>query len=121
MSTTLENAANGDGRKRGHPDRLVRWSQWGIGVGASAGRGWCSAASGRAGIGVGRSTVARALACDRPPKDERPVVPTAFTPFEPLVRRLLATTPDMPATVIAERVGWTVSITWFRDNVALHR
>ncbi|MFC6148867.1 MULTISPECIES: hypothetical protein [Mumia] len=25
--------------------------------------------------------------------------------------------PDMPATVIAERVGWTGSITWFRDNV----
>ena len=23
----------------------------------------------------------------------------------------------MPATVIAERVGWTGSITWFRDNV----
>ena len=24
----------------------------------------------------------------------------------------------MPATVIAERVGWTGSISWFRDNVA---
>ena len=23
----------------------------------------------------------------------------------------------MPATVIAERVGWDGSITWFRDNV----
>ena len=23
----------------------------------------------------------------------------------------------MPATVLAERVGWTGSITWFRDNV----
>ena len=45
------------------------------------------------------------------------VVATPFTPFEPLVRRLLAVTPDMPATVIAERVGWTGSITWFRDNV----
>jgi hypothetical protein len=44
-------------------------------------------------------------------------VPTAFTPFEPLVRQILAMTPDMPATVIAERVGWTGSITWFRDNV----
>ena len=44
-------------------------------------------------------------------------MPTAFTPFEPLVRQVLATTPDMPATVIAERVGWTGSITWFRDNV----
>ncbi len=68
-------------------------------------------------LGVGRATVARALASDGPPKYERAAVPTAFTPFEPLVRRLLVTTPDMPATVIAERVGWTGSITWFRDNV----
>ncbi len=68
-------------------------------------------------LGIGRSTVERALASDRPPKYERPAVPTAFTPFEPLVRQLLVTTPDMPATVIAERVGWTGSITWFRDNV----
>ena len=68
-------------------------------------------------LGVGRSTVARALASDGPPKYERPAVPTSFTPFEPLVRQLLATTPDMPATVIAERVGWTGSITWLRDNV----
>ena len=42
---------------------------------------------------------------------------TSFTPFEPLVRALLAEYPDMPATVIAERVGWAGSITWFRDNV----
>jgi len=68
-------------------------------------------------LGIGRSTVERALASDRPPKYERAVVPTSFTPFEPLVRQLLIATPDMPATVIAERVGWTGSITWFRDNV----
>lgn len=68
-------------------------------------------------LGVGRSTVARAVASDRPPKYERAAVPTAFTPFEPLVRQLLKVTPDMPATVIAERVGWTGSITWLRDHV----
>lgn len=68
-------------------------------------------------LGIGRSTVERAVASDRPPKYERPAVPTSFTPFEPAVRQLLAKTPDMPATVIAERVGWTGSITWFRDNV----
>ncbi len=68
-------------------------------------------------LGIGRSTVERALASDRPPKYERPAVSTSFAPFEPLVRQLLVTTPDMPATVIAERVGWTGSITWFRDNV----
>jgi hypothetical protein len=68
-------------------------------------------------LGIGRATVARAVASDGPPRYERPAVPTAFTPFEPLVRQLLATTPDMPATVIAERVGWTGSITWFREHV----
>jgi hypothetical protein len=68
-------------------------------------------------LGVGRSTVERALASDRPPKYERLEVPNSFTPFEPLVRHLLVATPDMPATVLAERVGWTGSITWFRDNV----
>jgi DNA replication protein DnaC len=72
-------------------------------------------------LGIGRSTVARALACDRPPRYERAAAPTAFTPFEPLVRQLLTATPDMPATVLAERVGWTGSITWFRDNVRLLR
>ena len=72
-------------------------------------------------LGVGRSTVERALGSDRPPKYERAAGPTAFTPFEPLVRQLLKVTPDMPATVIAERVGWTASITWFRDNVRLLR
>jgi len=68
-------------------------------------------------LGIGRSTVERALASQRPPKYVRPAGPTAFTPFEPHVRQLLKGTPDMPATVIAERVGWTGSITWFRDNV----
>lgn len=68
-------------------------------------------------LGIGRSTVERALASDRPPKYERPTVQSSFGPFEPLVRQLLKDTPEMPATVIAERVGWTGSISWFRDNV----
>jgi len=68
-------------------------------------------------LGVSRTTVVKAAASDRPPKYERRPAPTSFTPFEPLVRQLLAVTPEMPATVIAERVGWVGSITWFRDNV----
>ena len=68
-------------------------------------------------LGIGRATVVRAVASDGPPKYERPAVPTSFTPFELAVRQLLVTTPDMPATVIAERVGWTGSITWFREHV----
>ncbi len=68
-------------------------------------------------LGFGRSTVSRAVASQCPPKYERPPVVTSFAPFEPLVRVILVEHPDMPATVIAERVGWTGSITWFRDNV----
>ncbi|WP_033107586.1 IS21 family transposase [Microbacterium profundi] len=68
-------------------------------------------------LGIGRATVDRAVVSDRPPKYERRSVPTAFTPFERRVRVMLEEHPDMPATVIAERVGWDGSITWFRDNV----
>ena len=68
-------------------------------------------------LGIGRATVARAVASSGPPKYERSGVPSSFTPFEPVVRQLLKDTPDMPATVIAERVGWTGSITWFREHV----
>jgi transposase len=66
---------------------------------------------------ISRSTVIKAVASERPPKYERVPAPTSFTPFEVRVRQLLSETPDMPATVLAERVGWTGSIRWFRDNV----
>jgi hypothetical protein len=44
--------------------------------------------------------------------------PSAFDPFEPHVRQLLAEFPAMPATVLAERVGWLGSPSWFRKKVA---
>src|SRR6478736_7980856 len=66
---------------------------------------------------VARNTVSKAVASDGPPQYERKPAPTSFTPYEPRVRQLLTDTPDMPATVLAERVGWTGSIRWFRDNV----
>ena len=69
-------------------------------------------------LGVSRNTVARALAADKPPKYSRPPVESAWTGVEPAVRGLLDQFPDMPATVLAERVGWQGSITWFRENVA---
>lgn len=68
-------------------------------------------------LGIGRSTVDRALESDRPPKYERKAGPTSFTPFEARVRAILAEYPEMPATVIAERVDWSGSMTWFRDNI----
>ena len=68
-------------------------------------------------LGVSRTTVIKAVNSDRPPRYERRTGPTSFTAFEPRVRELLEDVPDMPATVLAERVGWTGSIRWFRDNV----
>ena len=66
-------------------------------------------------LGISRTTVIRAVASGGPPKYERSPAPTSFGPFESRVRQLLSETPDMPATVVAERVGWTGSIRWFRD------
>lgn len=43
---------------------------------------------------------------------------SAVDAFEPAIRRLLAVTPEMAATVIAERIGWTRGMTVLRDRVA---
>jgi hypothetical protein len=68
-------------------------------------------------LGISRTTVLKAVGSQGPPKYVRAPAATSFTPFEVRVRQLLSETPDMPATVLAERVGWTGSIRWFRDNV----
>lgn len=68
-------------------------------------------------LGISRVTVDRALASDRPPRYSRPPVETSFTPVEPLVRELLRSTPSMPVTVIAERIGWSGSVTNLRRHV----
>ena len=68
-------------------------------------------------LGISRTTVTKAVNSNVPPHYERKPGPTSFTVFEPRVRALLEQTPDMPATVLAERVGWTGSIRWFSDNV----
>ena len=67
---------------------------------------------------VARNTVRSALRSDDAPKYERQGPGSAVDAFEPAIRRLLAVTPDMPATVIAERIGWTRGITVLRDRVA---
>jgi hypothetical protein len=69
-------------------------------------------------LGIGRSTVARAVASELPPKYERRPAATSFDAFEPRVRELLSEFPGMPATVLAERVGWDGSPSWFREHVA---
>ncbi len=68
-------------------------------------------------LGISRTTVVKAVASQAPPRYVRTPVETSFAVFEARVRALLAEEPEMPATVLAERVGWTGSITWFRQNV----
>ena len=68
--------------------------------------------------GYARNTVRAALRSDEAPTYERPGRGSAVDAFEPEIRRLLASTPDMPATVVAERIGWTGGITVLRERVA---
>jgi transposase len=72
-------------------------------------------------LGIARDTVAAGLASDEPPKYQRAPVDSAISAAEPRIRVLLLAYPQMPATVIAERVGWTGSISWFRERVRLIR
>ena len=69
-------------------------------------------------LGVARNTVREALRSDAPPRYERQAKGSAVDAFEPAIRQLLAEFSDMPATVIAERVGWERSMTVLRDRVA---
>ena len=68
-------------------------------------------------MGVSRNTVRSALASETAPKYERRPIGSAVDAFEPRIRELLQTFPTMPATVIAERVGWTRGKTVFADRV----
>ncbi|MFI6485384.1 IS21 family transposase [Nonomuraea sp. NPDC050663] len=68
-------------------------------------------------LAVGRNTVRRALESDGPPKYVRRPKGSIIDAVEPRIRELLAQWPDMPATVIAERVGWDRSMTVLKDRV----
>ena len=68
-------------------------------------------------LGVSRNTVRAALVSDGPPQYVRRPAGSAVDVFEPRIRELLQAFPTMPATVIAERVGWTRGKTVFADRV----
>lgn len=68
-------------------------------------------------LGVARNTVRAALRDQAPPDRRRGPRGSAVDAFEPALRCLLAEFPRMPATVIAERVGWTRSMTVLKDRV----
>jgi transposase len=68
-------------------------------------------------LGVSRNAVRRALAADAPPRYVRSPKGSAVDAVEPQIRALLVEWPTMPATVIAERVGWERSLTVLKDRV----
>ena len=72
-------------------------------------------------LGVSRTTVIKAVNSSSPPRYERTPGPTSFTVVEARVRELLEQIPDMPATVLAERVGWTGSIRWWVSPITWFR
>jgi transposase len=69
-------------------------------------------------LGISRNTVRAAIASDRPPRYERKPAGSVVDAAEPRIRELLKAYPAMPATVIAERIGWDRSIRVLRDRVA---
>ena len=69
-------------------------------------------------LGCSKNTVKAALAAEGPPKYSRRSVGSIVDVVEPRIRELLAACPTMPATVIAERIGWERSIRTLSGRVA---
>jgi transposase len=68
-------------------------------------------------MGISRNTVRAALASDGPPSYRRRSSGSVVDEVEPRIRELLQAYPRMPATVIAERIGWQRGITVLKDRV----
>jgi transposase len=69
-------------------------------------------------LGISRNTVKAALRSQDPPRYERRSAGSVADAFEPRIRELLHATPAIPATVIAERIGWPYSIRTLSTRVA---
>jgi transposase len=69
-------------------------------------------------MGVARNTVREAVRCDTPPRYERARKGSIVDAVEAQVLELLREFPQMPATVIAERIGWERSVRVLRERVA---
>lgn len=68
-------------------------------------------------LGMARNTVRSALRAQEAPRRERGPRVKLADAVESQVRMLLADWPTMPATVIAERIGWRYSMTTLKDRV----
>ena len=72
-------------------------------------------------LGVSRNTVRAAIASDVPPETERTPAGSIVDEVEPRIRELLQAYSEVPATVIAERIGWTRGLTVFKERIAALR
>lgn len=68
-------------------------------------------------LGLARNTVREAVRSCEPPRYVRPARSSAVDAVEPAIRELLHAHPRMPATVIAERIGWDRGITILKERV----
>jgi transposase len=69
-------------------------------------------------VGVARNTVRAAIASEVAPKYERKPAGSIVDAVEGKIREQLQLDARMPATVIAERIGWTRGITVLKERVA---
>lgn len=69
-------------------------------------------------LGISKNTVRRALRADEVPRYQREPKGSIADAAGPAIREQLALCATMPATVIAERIGWDRSITVLREKVA---
>jgi transposase len=69
-------------------------------------------------MSVSKNTVRRALRSGEPPRYQRKPRGSVVDAAGPRIRELLQAVPTMPATVIAERIGWQHSMTVLRVRVA---
>ena len=69
-------------------------------------------------LGISKNTVRRALRAEEAPRYRRAARGSIADEAEPAIREQLKLDATMPATVIAERIGWDRSITVLRLKVA---
>jgi transposase len=68
-------------------------------------------------LGISKNTVRRALRATEPPRYVRAATGSVLDPLVPRIKECLKADPWMPASVIAERVGWERSMSVFRARV----
>ncbi|MCX5205727.1 hypothetical protein OG897_30280 [Streptomyces sp. NBC_00237] len=68
-------------------------------------------------LGIARNTVRRAIADDAPRKYQRAPKDSIVDAVEPQIRELREQCPEMPTTVIADRIGWDRGLTVLKERI----